>query len=152
MQNKHGLLVKDIIMQIIRQVLIVLMGGLTMSQIVAASSEFRLFEKIACDSLSYDKHLFSGFTIRLSLRRSLNDIIIMSEHQLKSYQFQIRETNLYVGRMAVTYFLLSSIEKTLLKTPAIYKYIKVLPRIFWPQQVYEAGDKKMFLPKSQFLE
>ena len=55
-------------------------------RIVAASSEFRLFGKIACDILSCDKHLISGVTIRLSLRRSANDFVIMSEHRDKHYR------------------------------------------------------------------
>ena len=63
--------------------------------------------------------------MRLSLRRSLNDFIIMSEHQVKLYQVQICEANLYVRKTAVIDFVLSSIEKTLLKTPVIYNYIEV---------------------------
>ena len=99
-------------------------------RIVAASTEFRLFGKIACDFLSCDKHLISGVTIRLSLRRSPNDFVIMSEHRDKQYRVEITEANLYVRKMTVTDFVLSSIEKTLLKTPAIYNYIEVLPRTF----------------------
>ena len=53
---------------------------------VAASNEFRLFGKIACDFLSCDKHLISGVTIRLSLRRSPNDFVIVSEQPNKHYQ------------------------------------------------------------------
>ena len=54
-------------------------------RIVAASIEFRLFGKIACDFLSCDKHLISGVTKRLSLRRSPNDFVFMSEHATKHY-------------------------------------------------------------------
>ena len=97
---------------------------------VAASTEFRLFGKIACDFLSCDKHLISGVTIRLSLRRSPNDFVMMSEHRDKHYRVEITEANLYVRRMTVTDFVLWSIEKNLLKTPAIYNYIEVLPRNF----------------------
>ena len=89
-------------------------------QIVAASSEFRLFGKIACDFLSSYKHLISGVTIRLSLRRSPNDFVILSEQANKLYQVQITEANLYVRKMTVTDFVLSTIEKTVLKAPAIY--------------------------------
>ena len=48
-------------------------------RIVAASRKFRLFGKIACDFLSCDKHVISGVTIRLSLIRSPNDFVFMSE-------------------------------------------------------------------------
>ena len=55
---------------------------------------------------------------------------IISEQPNKHYQVQITETNLYVRKMKVTGFVLSLIEKTLLKTPAKYNYIEVLPRTF----------------------
>ena len=44
--------------------------------------------------------------------------------------------------MTATDFVQSSIEKTLLKTPAMYIYIEVLPRTFLLQLVCKAGDKK----------
>ena len=47
--------------------------------LVAASNELKLFGKIACDFLSCDKHLLSGVTIRLSLRSSPNDFVVISE-------------------------------------------------------------------------
>ena len=48
----------------------------------------------------------------------------MSEHRDKHYKVQ-NITN--VRKMTVTDFVLSSIEKTLLKTPAVYNYTEVLP-------------------------
>ena len=80
--------------------------------------------------MSCDKHLVSGVTARFSLRRSPNDFVVMSEDNGKHYQVQITEANLYVQKMTVTDLVLSSIEKTLLKSPAIYNYIEVLPRTF----------------------
>ena len=53
--------------------------------LVAALNELKLFGKIACDFLSCDKHLLSGVTIRLSLRRSPNDFVVMSEDAAKHY-------------------------------------------------------------------
>ena len=98
--------------------------------LVAASSELKLFGKIACDFLSCDKHLLSGVTIKLSLRRSPNDFVVISEDAAKHYKVQIIEANLYVRKMTVTDYVLSSIEKTLLKNPAIYNYIEVVPKTF----------------------
>ena len=89
-----------------------------------------MFGKIACDFLSNDKHFISGVTIRLSLRRSLNDFVIMSEQPNKHYEVHVTEANLYVRKMTVTNFVLSSIEKTPLKTPAKHNYIEILPRTF----------------------
>ena len=98
--------------------------------LVAASSELKLFGKIVCDFLSCDKHLLSGVTIRLSLRRSPNDFVVISEDAAKHYKVQIIEANLYVRKMTVTDYVLSSIEKTLLKNPAIYNYLDVVPKTF----------------------
>ena len=98
--------------------------------LVAASRELKLFGKIACDFLSCDKHLLSGVTIRLSLRRSPNDFVVISEDAAKHYKVQIIEANLYVRKMTVTDYVLSSIEKTLLKNPTIYNYIEVVPKTF----------------------
>ena len=97
---------------------------------VAASNQLKLFGKIACDFLSCDKHLLSGVTIRLSLRRSPNDFVVISEDEAKHYKVQINEANLYVRKMTVTDYVLSLIEKTLLKNPAIYNYIEVVPKTF----------------------
>ena len=97
-------------------------------RLVAASAELRLFGKIACDFLSCDKHLISGVTARLSLRHSPNDFVVISEDNGKHYQVKITEANLYVRKMTVTDFVLSTIEKTLLKSPGKYNYFEVLPR------------------------
>ena len=107
------------------------MGELKMSLNLSESQlHQRLFGKIACDFLSCDKHLISGVTIRLSMRRSPNDLVIMSEHRDKHYRVEITEANLYVRKMTVIDFVLSSIEKTLLKTPAKNNYIEVFSRTF----------------------
>ena len=100
MQRKHGLLVKVMIMKIIHQILMVLVGGRAedvaeRKRIVAASSDFRLFGKNACDFLSCDDHLISGVTIRLSLRRFPNGFVIMYENRDdKHYRVEITEANL----------------------------------------------------------
>ena len=70
--------------------------------LVAASNELKLFGKTACDFLSCDKHLISGVTIRLSLRRSPNDFVVISEDAAKHYKVQIIKANLYVRKMTVT--------------------------------------------------
>ena len=58
--------------------------------------------------------------------------------------------------MIVTDFVLSSIEKTLLKTPAVFKYFEVLPRTFlattgvqsWRQEVVFGKVRRMILAMS----
>ena len=66
------------------------------------------------------EHLLSGVTIILPLRRSPNNFVVISEDAAKHYKVQIIQANLYVRMMTVTDYVLSSIEKTLLKNPAIY--------------------------------
>ena len=85
--------------------------------LVAASNEQKLFGKIACDFLSRDKHLHSGVTIRLSLRRSPNDFVVISEDAAKHYKVQITKANPYVRKMTVTDYVLSSKEKNLVEEP-----------------------------------
>ena len=77
--------------------------------LVAASNELKLFGKISCNFLSCDKHLLSGVTIRLSLRRSINDYDVISEDATKHNKVHIIEVNLYVTKMTVTDYVLSSI-------------------------------------------
>ena len=67
----------------------------------------------------------------LSVSRSPNDFVIMSVHRDKPYQLQITKAYLYVRKMAVTSFVLSSIGKILLKTPAVYNCTEVLLKHFF---------------------
>ena len=70
--------------------------------LVAVSNELKLFGKIACIFLPCDKHLLSGVTIRLSLRRFPSDFVVISEDAAKHYKVQIIEANLYVRKKTVT--------------------------------------------------
>ena len=53
-------------------------------RIVAASSEFRLFGKIACDFFIMRQTSYQRCYNKTSLRRSPNDFVIMSEHATKT--------------------------------------------------------------------
>ena len=93
-------------------------------ELVGASNELKLFT----DFLSCDKHLLSGQIIRLSLRCSHNNFVTLSEGTAKHYKVRKIEDNLYVRKMTVTDFTLSSIEKILLKNATIYNYIEVVSK------------------------
>ena len=97
--------------------------------LVANSQENYFIGKPASDIIACDKHLLSGVTLRISFRRSTNDFAVFSESN-KHYKVKIIEANLYVGKMTVADHVLTAIEKTLLKTPAVYRYTEVLPRTF----------------------
>ena len=97
--------------------------------LVANSQENYFIGKPASDILTCDKHLLSGVTLRISFRRSTNDFAVISESN-KHYKVKIIEANLYVRKMTIADHVLTAIEKTLLKTPAVYRYTEVLPRTF----------------------
>ena len=95
-----------------------------------SSNELKLFGKIACDFLSCDKHLLSSVALDCHLDVLLTILLSYLKMQLNTTRFQIIEANLYVRKMTVTDYVLSSIKKILLKNPANYNYIKVVPKIF----------------------
>ena len=97
--------------------------------LVADSQENYFIGKPASDILTCVKHLISGVTLRISFRRSTNDFAVISESN-KHYKVKIIEANLYVRKMTIADHVLTAIEKTLLKTPAVYRYTEVLPRTF----------------------
>ena len=80
--------------------------------------------------VSCEKHLTSRVTLRISFRRSQDDFAIVSEDGAKHYKIKIDEANLFVRKMTVSDIVLGAIEKTLLKTPAMYRYNKVISKAF----------------------
>ena len=98
--------------------------------LVAASNELNLFGETACGFLSCDMHLLSCVTIKFSFRQFSNDFVFRSEDAAKHYKFEVIEANLYVRKMTVNDYVLSSIEKTLLKNPALYNYYDVVLKTF----------------------
>ena len=96
---------------------------------VALSAENYFIGRPASDILTCDKHLVSGVTLRISFRRANTDFAVISESD-KHYKINIIEANLYVRKMTVTDHVISAIEKTMLKTPAVYRFTEVLPRTF----------------------
>ena len=97
--------------------------------LVANSLENYFIGKPASDIFTCDKQLLSGVTLQISFRRSTNDFALISESN-KLYKVRIVEANLYVRKMTIADHVLTALEKTLLKTPAVYRYTEVLPRTF----------------------
>ena len=97
-------------------------------------------------------------TIRLSLRRSPNNFVVISEDADKPYKIQPIEASLYVRKMTVTDYVLLSLEKTLLKYPTCYNQIEVVPITFlatagvqsWRQEDVFAKElvRRMILTRS----
>ena len=97
--------------------------------LVSDSLECCLLGKPASDILTCEKHLPSGDTLRISFRRSLNGFTVITESN-KHYRVKIVEATFFVRKMTVADHVLFAIEKTLFKTPAVYRYTQVLPRTF----------------------
>ena len=66
-------------------------------------------------------YLASGVTLRIFFRRSQDDFTIVSEDGAQHYKIKIDEANLFVRKMTVSDNVVGAIEKTLLKTPAMYR-------------------------------
>lgn len=97
---------------------------------VRQSATVTFYGKLAVDFFSCERHLVSGVSLRISLRRAANDFCIRSEDAGKHYQLRIIEANLFVRKMTITDHVVTAIEKTLLKTPAMYRYNEVLAKTF----------------------
>ena len=76
------------------------------------------------------KKLVSGVTLRISMRRSQAYFAVISEDAAKHYKVKIDEANLFIRKMTVSDNVVGAIEKTLLKTLAIYRYNEVITKTF----------------------
>lgn len=94
------------------------------------SAVVTFYGKLPVDVFSCDKHLLSGVTLRIAFLRAQNDFITLSEDDAKHYKVQIVEANLYVRKMVVNDNVVAAIERTLLKSPAIYRYNEVIAKTF----------------------
>ena len=83
-----------------------------------------LIGKPASDILTCDKHLISGVTLQDLCRSSTNNFVVILESN-KHYKFKIVEAKIYVSKITIGDHFLTAIEKSLIKTPAVYR-----PRTF----------------------
>ena len=98
---------------------------------VRQSARLTLYGKLAVDFFSCEKHSVSGVTLRISLRRSQEDFAVISEDAAKHHKVKIDEANLFIRKMTVSDNNVGAIEKTLLKTPAIYRYNEGITKTFF---------------------
>ena len=99
-------------------------------QAARESAQITPYGKLAVDFFSCEKQLVSGVTLRISFRRSQDDFATISEAAGKNYKVKIDEANLFVRKMTVSDNVVGAIEKTLLRTPAIYRYNEVITKTF----------------------
>ena len=95
---------------------------------VRESEQTILYGKLAVDFFSCEKHLVSCVTLRLSIRRSHDDFVTISETAAKNCKVKIDEANLLVRKMTVSDNVVGAIEKTILKTPVLYRYNEVITK------------------------
>ena len=95
---------------------------------VRQSARITLYGKLAVDFFSCEKHLVSGVTLPFSMRRSQDDFAVISEDPEKQYKVQIDDANLFIRKRTVSDNVVGAIEKTLMKTPAIYRYSEVITK------------------------
>ena len=74
----------------------------------------------------------------------------MSGDGAKRYEIKIDEANMFVQKLTVSDNVLGAIEKTLLKTPAIYRYNEVISKDFLATAGQRAGSKWTFSKKTLF--
>ena len=101
--------------------------------LVRRSGEVTLYGKLAVDFFSCEKQLLSGVSLRITFRRSPNEFVVMSESDTKNYKLVLNSANLYVRKMTVSDNIVSAIEKTLIKTPAMYRYNEVITKNYLVQ-------------------
>ena len=94
------------------------------------SARITLYRKLAVNFFSCEKNLVSGVTLGISMRRSQDDFFVISEDPAKHRKVKIENASLFIRKMTVSDYVVGAIEKTLLKTPAIYRYNEVITKIF----------------------
>ena len=68
--------------------------------------------------------------MRISFVRSKPEFVLIHDDVSKKYKITITQANLYVRKMTVFEQVFIAIEKTLTKSPALYRYTEVIPKTF----------------------
>ena len=111
-----------------------------------------LYGKLAVNFFSCEKHLVIGVTLRISMRQSQDDFAVVSEDAAKHYKVKIDEANLIIRKMTVSDNVVGAIEKTLLKTPAIYRHNEVITKTFLATTGQQSWKHEDIFTKSQSKE
>ena len=98
--------------------------------LVRQLAECTFYGKVAMEIFTCDRLLLSGVTLRIAFRRSIDDFVIMIDDAAKHYIIKIVEANLYVRKMTLNDDVVSTIEKILLTSPALYPYLETLTKTF----------------------
>ena len=98
--------------------------------LVRQSAECNFYGKVAVDFFTCDRNLFSGISLQIYFRRSIDDFVAISDDAGKSFKVKIIEANLYVTKMTMNDDVLSAIEKTLFSSPASYPYLETITKTF----------------------
>ena len=97
---------------------------------VRQSARITLYGKLAVDYFSWEKDLVSGITLDISMRRSKDDFAVIGEDPAIHCKVKIEKANLFIRKMTKSDNVVRTVEKTLLKTPAIYGYNELITKTF----------------------
>ena len=101
-----------------------------LNTITRQSAVQTFYGRLSVDFFTCQKLLLPNVSLRIKLVRARDDFVTISEAAMKHYTVEIVSANLFVRKMTVTDTVFTSIERALLKSPAIYEYTEVLPKTF----------------------
>lgn len=96
----------------------------------AESEAITLYGRLSVDFFTCDKLLLPNVSLRVKLVRAPNDFVTIAETAGKHYLVKISNANLYARKMTVSDSVVESIERVLMKTPALYKFTEVIPKTY----------------------
>ncbi len=94
------------------------------------SAFLHLYGKLSVDFFTCPQALLPEVALRIKLVRAQNDFCIISDDPAKHYNIVISASSLFVRKLGVTEENYSSLQRVLLKNPAIYAYHEVIPKSF----------------------
>ena len=82
------------------------------------------------------------------MRRSQDDFAVSSEDIAKHYKVKIDEANSFIRKMTFSVFV---VEKTIMKTPAIYQYNEVITKTFLATSGQQCWKKEDVITKEPMI-
>ncbi len=95
-----------------------------------ASAFLHLYGRLSVDFFTCPQALLPEVSLRVKLVRAQSDFCLISDDATKHYSIVISSASLFARKLGVTEENFASIQRVLLKTPAIYAYHEVIPKSF----------------------
>ena len=101
-----------------------------LNELTRQSAIQTFYGRLSVDFFTCQKLLLPNVSLRIKLVRARDDFVTISDAAGKHYTVEIMNAHLFVRKLTVTDMVFTSIERALLKSPAIYEYTEVLPKTF----------------------